>query len=282
VYKWYLPTLSEIVALGEMTQDRGVGQGGIKQEGSGAEAGQAGTAWQFRSPAQQQLRAEREWSGAIAALKQLLQQTLEFNQLGARRSGKADKPAAVTQGIVLSGPFPILDQPDLLSNFAAWTFTVGTPGEMPVQLLPCASLEGTMTNVPIPTLPLLSSDPLAAEQFCLAITETFGVILVLGETTEGEPTFLFSFDPDVVQQTWRSLQARLRMAAPYALPPLEGLMEKFVPKAPDYRLVSQFSRLMLAALPQPSDLEGKPAAHAVLILLIHRLLHKLHLVRGVR
>ncbi|HEY9641763.1 MAG TPA: HAMP domain-containing sensor histidine kinase [Coleofasciculaceae cyanobacterium] len=261
MYKWYLPTLSEIVALGEGTQDKGVGQGGIKQDGIQDGISPERTSWQFRSPAQQQLRAEREWSGAIAALKQLLQQTLEFNALAAtKRSKQSAASTGAVQGIVLSGPFPILDQPDLLANFAAWTFTVGTPGEMPVQLLPSVSLEGAMTNVPIPTLPLLSSDPLAAEQFCLAITETFGVILVLGETAAGEPAFLFSFDPTVVQQTWRSLQARLRMAAPYALPPLDGLMEQFVPKAPDYRLVSQFSRLLLDCLPQPSDLEGKPAA----------------------
>ncbi|NJR66100.1 MAG: hypothetical protein HC772_13485, partial [Leptolyngbyaceae cyanobacterium CRU_2_3] len=126
MYKWYLPTLSEIVALGDLTQDKAVGQGSIKQEGTG---------WAFRSPAQQQLRAEREWSGAIAALKQLLQQTLEFNQLASisQSTLPSEQSPGATQGIVLSGPFPILDQPNLLANFAAWTFTVGTPGEMPVQ-----------------------------------------------------------------------------------------------------------------------------------------------------
>ena len=232
----------------------------------------------FRSPAQQQLRAEREWSGAIAALKRLLQQSLEAKPIAEARSAvvkpvksarivrpiKRSKSARLTppiapstQGIVLSGPFPILDQPDLLANFSAWTFTIGTPGEMPLQLLPSSHGAGAVTNVPIPTLPLLSSDPLAAEQFCLALTATFGVVLVLGETPQGNPAFLFSFDPNVVQQAWRSLQARLRMVAPYALPALDSLVEQFMPKAPDFRIVSQFSRLMLDALPHPSDLEER-------------------------
>ncbi len=288
MYKWYLPTLSEIIALGEIIPGNHSGLEGVRLENIDAdsvdvdidprEQDSRAAHRNFRSPAQQQLRAEREWSGAIAALKRLLQQTLEVNPLAAemRSAGaRAAKPtrlirsmkraksarlaqpsAPSTQGIVLSGPFPILDQPELLANFSAWTFTIGTPGEMPLQLLP--SPHGTaVTNVPIPTLPLLSSDPLAAEQFCLALTATFGVVLVLGETPQGEPAFLFSFDPNVVQQAWRSLQARLRMVAPYALPALDSLVEQFVPKAPDFRIVSQFSRLMLDALPHPSDLEER-------------------------
>jgi len=289
VYKWYLPTLSEIIALGEMPPGTHAGLEDGDLENMGAEASleqepKVRIHQAFRSPAQQQLRAEREWSGAIAALKQLLQHTLTANSAAAEtksasvkatRSAKAakltrvpkaaKKPSAVStqsiapspQGIILSGPFPILDQPDLLANFSAWTFTIGTPGEMPLQLLPSPYGAGAVTNVPIPTLPLLSSDPLAAEQFCLALTASFSVVLVLGETPQGKPAFLFSFDPNVVQQAWRSLQARLRMVAPYALPALDSLVEQFVPKAPDFRIVSQFSRLMLDALPHPSDLEDR-------------------------
>lgn len=255
MYKWYLPTLSEIIALGEPI---GLGEG--------------------RSPAQQQLRAEREWNGAIAALKQLLQDVLESDAPKsaahcARSRAKTKRAAAkrtiqpeATQGILLSGPFPILDQPSLLANFAAWTFTVGTPGEMPLQLLPAANSKGAVTDVAIPTLPLLSSDPLAAEQFCLALTAEFSAVVVLGEAPTGESAFLFSFDPEVVQQAWRSLQARLRMTAPYALPSLESLVERFAPKAPSYQTVSKFSRLLLACLPHPSDLEEKsvPAAGQML------------------
>ncbi|HEY9630347.1 MAG TPA: HAMP domain-containing sensor histidine kinase [Coleofasciculaceae cyanobacterium] len=300
MYKWYLPTLSEIIALGEIAQGSCMGMecaglkaglkngdlGKMTQKAAGPESDRSASfttnpEQKFRSPAQQQLRAEREWSGAIAALKHLLQYSLESIPASGERSGiKTAKPtraaksmkrsksaartsrtiASSTKGLILSGPFPILDQPSLLANFSAWTFTIGTPGEMPLQLLPSPHGAGAVTDVPIPTLPLLSSDPLAAEQFCLALTASFSVVLVLGETPQGEPAFLFSFDPIVVQQAWRSLQARLRITAPYALPALDGLVEQFVPVAPDFRIVSQFSRLMLDALPHPSDLEDRSQA----------------------
>ena len=240
MYKWYLPTLSEIISLG-----------------APPEKSDSGFQSPFQSPVQQRLRAEQEWSGAIAALKQLLQTTLPSQPASSARKS-ADVSAA---GLLLSGPFPILDQPDLLSQLATWTFTVGRLGEMPLQLLPASQTASAATNVPIPTLPLLSTDPLAAEQFCLVLTAKFSVVLVLGETPDEAPAFLFSFDPEVVQQAWRSLQARLKMTAPYALVALNQLVKQFDFVTPDYRTVTHFSHLMLANLPHAADLEEKPSVH---------------------
>ena len=172
----------------------------------------------------------------------------------------------MTEGLLLSGPFPILDQPDLLAQLATWTFTVDRPGEMPLQLLPASKTATAATNVPIPTLPLLSTDPLAAEQFCLVLTPKFSVVLVLGETLDADPAFLFSFDPEVVQQAWRSLQARIKMTAPHALVALNQLVKQFDFATPDYRTVTHFSHLMLANLPYAAELEEKPSiqtAHAL-------------------
>jgi signal transduction histidine kinase len=167
--------------------------------------------------------------------------------------------APAVQGVLLSGPFPILEQPDLISQFASWTFTVGSPAEM-LQLLPAATKHTAAPYTSIPTLPLLSNDPLAAEQFCVVLTAGFSLVMVLGETAAGHPAFLFSFDPSVVWQVWRSLQARLKLAAPYALAPLTGLIEQFAPVAPDYQTVVQFSRLMLTHLPDATDWdEGRTA-----------------------
>jgi signal transduction histidine kinase len=254
MYKWYLPTLSEIISLGALLPEKGNG------EKSGG----------FQSPAQQRLRAEREWSAAIAALKQLLQTILPIEQPAPKQSAASSKrlvdrkltEAKLTEGLLLSGPFPILDQPDLLAQLAAWTFTVGKLGEMPLQLLP-AKASSTATNIPIPTLPLLSTDPLAAEQFCLVLTAKFSAVLVLGETPDEVPAFLFSFDPAVVQQAWRSLQARLKMTAPHTLTALNKLVKQFDFVTPDYRTVTQFSHLMLANLPYSADLEEKPSVQAV-------------------
>jgi hypothetical protein len=107
-----------------------------------------------------------------------------------------------------------------------------------------------------PTLPLLPDDPLAAEPFCLVLTPQFSLAMVLGEV-EGTPAFLFSFEPEVVWQVWRSLQARLMLVAPQPLGVLNGLVEKFATVAPDYRTVTQFSRLLLAHLPDATEMEGR-------------------------
>jgi His Kinase A (phospho-acceptor) domain len=249
MYKWYLPTLSEIINLGALLPEK-------------SDLG-------FKSPAQQRLRAEREWSGAIAALKQLLQVALQMRPANSAKkgSGKTEKISEkITEGLLLSGPFPILDQPDLLAQLATWTFTVDRPGEMPLQLLPASKTTSAATNVPIPTLPLLSTDPLAAEQFCLVLTPKFSVVLVLGETLDEAPAFLFSFDPEVVEQAWRSLQARIKITAPHALIALNQLVKQFDFVTPDYRTVTHFSHLMLANLPYAAELEEKPSiqtAHAL-------------------
>jgi signal transduction histidine kinase len=232
VYKWYLPSLSEILALEEAIPQRSAHSAQL-------------------SPAQQRLKAEREWSGAIAALNQLLQQSIE-----AGPKTLAPQPISTPmQGLLLSGPFPVLQQADWMAQIATWVFTVGSPGEV-LQLLPSAEQEVKAGWKTVPTLPLRSDDPLAAEQFCLALTPEFSLVMTLGEAA-GDPAFLFSFDPEVVWQVWRSLQARLQLMAPQLVVPVKRLVKQFPPAVPDYQTVTQFSRLMLAHLPEPTELSDR-------------------------
>lgn len=245
VYKWYLPTLSEIITLTEPDQSRLVG-----------------------FPAQHQVRAEREWTGAVAALNQLLhqwgnaeQQTIPACAVHAASVRSIPiQPDSPFQGVVFSGPFPVLNQIDLAGQFASWMFTVATPGET-LQLLPAAASDKSSRYASIPTLPLLPSDPLAAEQFCLVLTAQFSLVMVLGETPEATPAFFFSFDPEVVQQAWRSLEARIKLSAPHLLPAVARLVDHFAPIETNYRIVTQFSRAMLSHLPQPLELEQKRPAY---------------------
>jgi signal transduction histidine kinase len=221
VYKWYLPTFSEILALHE-----------------------SAAAPQPRFLAHRRVKAEREWFGAIAALNQLLQQFVDESD-----------PQESVKGLLLSGPLPVLTHSHLVRQIATWTFTVGTTGEISLRL-PAAMGGDADCCTPPPTLPLLPDDPLAAEPFCLVLTPQFSLAMVLGEV-EGTPAFLFSFEPEVVWQVWRSLQARLMLVAPQPLGVLNGLVEKFATVAPDYRTVTQFSRLLLAHLPDATEMEGK-------------------------
>jgi signal transduction histidine kinase len=205
---------------------------------------------QFKSPAQQRLRAEREWSGAVAALNQLLQQSIESETQ--TLAGDSNNQGAPVQGLLLSGPFPVLEQADWMTQIATWVFTVGASNEV-LQLLPPAEAAAKAPWKAVPTLPLRSDDPMAAEQFCLALTPEFSLVMTLGETEAGQPAFLFSFDPDVVWQVWRSLQARLQLMAPQLVASVKRLVKQFPPVVPPYQLVTQFSRLMLAHLPEPVE-----------------------------
>jgi len=262
VYKWYLPTLSEVVAHREpsLKPSRGVGH--------------------LKFAAQQRLKAEREWFGAIAALNAMLQSSsdplaeptsplvspnlaspnlvspnLVSPNLVSPNLGSSNLPHCLplVRGVVLSGPLPVVEQPNLVAQLATWNFAVdalGLASFMPFRLLSPATLSpGTISTAG--TIPLMTNDPLAAEQFCLVLTPQFGLVLVLGEDCDGNPAFLFSFDPDVVTQSWQALRARLLFSAPQLINPVDQQVEKFAPSAPDYKTVVQFSQLLLANLPEP-------------------------------
>ncbi|MGL4377306.1 MAG: sensor histidine kinase, partial [Microcoleaceae cyanobacterium] len=117
-----------------------------------------------------------------------------------------------------------------------------------------------------PALPLLSGDPLGAEQFCLVLTEHFSLVMALGSSSDGVLGFRFSFDPQVVTQAWGVLRQRVKDSdallvncpvgsdvsfRPFAnhLGQLDELFNDFLPIHPDYKTVMQFSRLILQYLP---------------------------------
>ncbi|NEQ26654.1 MAG: HAMP domain-containing histidine kinase, partial [Microcoleus sp. SIO2G3] len=88
-----------------------------------------------------------------------------------------------------------------------------------------------------------------------------------GEGVTNAPAFRFSFDPEVVWQAWRSLRSRLLLTQPQSVSHLDGLIDQFPPIAPDYRLVTRFSHLLLACLPDSTEWESttpppQPAAAA--------------------
>ncbi len=240
MHKWYLPTLSEVVAQAESP---------VRQPGP---------------VARQQLKAEREWWGAIAALNHLLLETLPTDS-------KPHTPKVKPHALVLSGPLPVLEVPDVVNRVATWNFTVNaleTASWLPVRLLPPAQHRAPCGSTAA-TVPLMPNDPLAAEQFCLVLTPTFGLVMVLGEDLEGTPAFMLSFDPVVVGAAWQALRARLLFAGAGILGQIEPLVIQFMPldpnrpddrptALPDYRLVSRFNRLMLDFLPEPLEWEAHP------------------------
>ncbi|MBD2092887.1 HAMP domain-containing histidine kinase [Microcoleus sp. FACHB-1515] len=218
MYKWYLPTLSELI---EQSEPLSIA---------------------VKPALQQQVQAERRWYSAIAALHILLQET--------------------QAGVLLAGPVPILEQGALLDRLSCWTFTpepLSLATWMP--FLPPADRCSEVAATPA-TLPLLADDPQAGEQFCVVLTPSFSVALAFGEGVTNAPAFRFSFDPDVVWQAWRSLRSRLLLAQPQSVSRLDVLVDQFQPIAPDYRLVTRFSHLLLTCLPDAIEWESTPASAA--------------------
>jgi hypothetical protein len=212
VYEWILPSLSEILA---------------ETQSSVAEC----------SPAQ----AERQWRVSLAATEHLLLNTLETTLTD------------VSQGLVLAAPAPLFCQPKLAQSLQTVTFTAkpfNPLALMPFQMPPGSAIADEIAPQES-VLPLLPADPLASEQFCLVFTEKFRLVLVLAESRNGKKAFSFSFEPEVVQQAWRSLGARVMLTNPEFFAELDAIAQKYYPVAPDYHTVIQFSQLLLQELTEP-------------------------------
>ncbi|MBF2009215.1 sensor histidine kinase [Chlorogloeopsis fritschii PCC 9212] len=221
MYKWILPSLSEVLNDSQST------------------AAVCSSA-----------KAQQQWRISLAATEQLLLKNL------------ATISANVKQGLVLAAPAPVFSHSQLTQSLQSITFTAQPFN--PLALMPFQMPEGevAIANVTAPNesiLPLLKTDPLATEQFCLVFTDKFRLVLVLAEENDGKKAFLFSFDPEVAQQAWRALGARVMLSNPDLFAELEDLVQKYHPTTPDYRTIMQFSQLLLAELPEEKPNEATAA-----------------------
>lgn len=188
-------------------------------------------------------KAQQQWRVSIAATEQLLLNTL------------ATALPEATLGLVLAAPAPVFSEPRLAQSLQTVTFTAkpfNPLALMPFQMPP----DVAVTDAFAPgesVLRVLPADPLAREQFCLVFTKQFRLVLVLGEDTNGDKTFSFSFEPEVVELAWRSLGARVILSHPELFADLEQVVQNYSPVAPDYRIVMEFSRLLLTQFPQPEQ-----------------------------
>ncbi|MCC5617499.1 HAMP domain-containing histidine kinase [Nostoc sp. CHAB 5836] len=222
MYKWILPSLSEILA---------------ENQSSVAEC----------SPG----KAERQWRVSLAATEHLLLNTL------------APASADITQGLVFAAPAPLFSQPKLTKSLQTVTFTAKPfnplalmPFQIPDGIPGLGYVNGCVNEEIAPhesVLPLLPADPLGSEQFCLVFTDKFRLVLVLTTHKNGQKTFSFSFEPEVVQQAWRSLGARVMLANPEFFARLDALVQRYSPVVPDYRIMIEYSQLLLQELTEPEE-----------------------------
>jgi len=268
MHRWYLPTPSEIIASAESYPSGKVQSG----------------------------QATGQWYGAVAALNKLLVELLSGST-----TLQADS-LMPQEGVILSGPLPVLREPQLMSKFSSWTFagdwTMALRKQLPSTAPASCSQSQSSTAISPTTISLLAGDPLATESFFLVLTAEFSLVVVLGNAlhldnvlplghTTGQLTgqrqndhgaqhhvaesssgFDFSFDPAVVSQCWQALRTRIKLTDPEALTRLEPMVQQFEPRAPEYQLVSNFSRKVLSSsaartaspspLPRAVEQVGRP------------------------
>ncbi|HLO85730.1 MAG TPA: HAMP domain-containing sensor histidine kinase [Nostocaceae cyanobacterium] len=177
-------------------------------------------------------KAEQQWRVSLAATENLLLKAL----------GTAP---TTPQGLVLAAPAPLFSQPQLTQSLQTVTFTAKPFN--PLALMPFhipVAVENKVTPQES-ILPLLPADPLGTEQFCLIFTHQFSLVLVLAEHQNGKKEFLFSFEPEVVQQAWRTIGARVILTNPELFTNLDTIVNNFPLVPPDYRTIVQFSQHLL-------------------------------------
>jgi len=263
VNTYFLPTISEILASEGSENDLIPDPRLVRENGRHRCPG---------SRAASRLKAEQEWYGAIATLNQML----------AKQKHCLSPIPNSCQGLVLSGPSSVLTEPAVANGFANWIFTSIPDNDaalwsfrarQTLALLPAADQQ---ISVPAaaPALALAIGDPLANEQFCVVLTASFSLVMVLGENAAGIPAFLFSFDPQVVAKAWEVLRHRVNesdslLANSHGdinlqvsqltnnFTKLDALFQQFSPVVPNYQTVVQFSRLLLQNLPLRIDESGR-------------------------
>lgn len=174
-----------------------------------------------------------EWSAAVSATREFLLQI---------RDSQGDRVSP--QGVVFTGSSPLWSDAALLHCFPTWAFVA--PQKVESLQLPPAQVTTSDRLVNLQQIVLHDNDPLAQEQFCLVLTAKFSLLLVLSVDNHGDRAFRFSFAPEEAAKVWQLLRSRLLLTNPsLAIDKFDDLVAQFYPVEPNYRVVTDFSHLLL-------------------------------------
>ncbi|MGV2831293.1 sensor histidine kinase [Myxosarcina sp. GI1(2024)] len=200
-----------------------------------------------------ELRAQREWCGAIATAEQLL-----LSKIASQTETSSPK------GLILAAPVPLFSNLALSTHYQIGIFTPNASKAaalMPSQPSSVVN-DNSLINTPSTfELPLFAGDPLAEEQFCLILTDEFSLVMVLGTDKAKVAQFDFSFEPEVITEVWLTLRSRLLPNNFDRREKLDSLVEIFKPTVPDSRLVTSFTRQLLQNIPDETTFEAAKARH---------------------
>ncbi|MEM0978898.1 MAG: HAMP domain-containing sensor histidine kinase [Cyanobacteria bacterium P01_H01_bin.58] len=197
-----------------------------------------------------QVAAEVEWRAAIAAMRQVLHRL--------PRTTSSQQVVDPQEGIILSGPLPVLNEADCGARFETWVVTPQPLANILNQqtpLLPAshlAALSQEMTHPAIRALPLDLQDTITTERFCLVVTQAFSIALVLGKPAGRAACLQYSFEPAVLLALWQRIQSGIVVTAEANTALLNQQIASMA-MLPDYRLITKFTQLMMANLPHRRD-----------------------------
>ncbi|MEB3219927.1 MAG: histidine kinase dimerization/phospho-acceptor domain-containing protein [Nostocales cyanobacterium 94392] len=188
-------------------------------------------------------KARLQWRTALVATEELLLKYLP-----------GVTPDTI-QGLVLAAPAPVLCESLLRGCLRTLTFSAKPFNPLALMPFHMSCDREIIEKNPFDrsVLPILEVDPLSKEQFCLVFTEKFSLVIVLTEENNNKSSFLFSFDPQVIEQAWQALAGRIMLSNPDLFIELDELVQKYYPTTPDYRIVMEFSQLLLAEYPELED-----------------------------
>lgn len=229
MYKWLLPTISEVLAVADaeiyseldsicaLTGDEQFDRDRVTTD-------------------HREVKARQQWYGAISALSRLLERELAMMEA-----------SESINGLLLYGGLPVDLSPDYTPHFSRWKFI------SELELSSDDSLPNTVANPP-QTVRVLTNDPINNEQFCVFLTPGFTLVMGIGEDATGQPAFHFSFDPKVVKLAMKTLRSRITLTGTAEMEAaIDDYCQQFAPVAPNYKIVMLFSQLCLKYQPDLTD-----------------------------
>lgn len=259
MYKWLLPTISELLAaagdtaaeLDPMADPKMILKGwdvNVDAAKTDPDAERAPWLDQQSTNEDRWATTQGQWYGAIAALAHLLPEkigTIATKNHPLLNQKIADEPPCQSvNSVLLSSALPVNISAEFSQYLSAWKFIPEA------QLSADNSVTADDMAAHRPAQPqivrTLTNDPLTDEQFCVWLTKEFSLVMALGQDAQGKPIFQFSFDPKVVELAVKALRSRVTLTGSAEMAStLDGHLAQFVPIIPDYQTVMRFSQLAL-------------------------------------
>lgn len=263
MYKWLLPTISELLAaangdtaaeLDPMACPTMIWKGGdVKVDAAKTDPDAHRAPWldQQSTNEVRWATAQGQWYGAIAALAHLLPEKIGIiankNHPLLNQKNADEPPRQSVNGVLLSSALPVNISAKFSQYLSVWKFIPEAQLSADNSVNVDDRLAEEYCPLALPQIVrLLANDPLTDEQFCVWLTKEFSLIMAWGQDAQGKPIFQFSFDPKVVELGVKALRSRVTLTGSAEMAStLDEYLAQFAPVTPDYQTVMRFSQLAL-------------------------------------